>query len=121
MIQRVCNSIAWFPRFLKLLKSIVSFLRDVEAMKDLQRMLKREGKRETAEVLKKTAISSFAKWRFFTLHLVCKALDKFILSLSESLNPKPFRAKRDGTQLRSVCEAFGSKKWYHYLWLRTSV
>ena len=116
MIQRGLCSLRCFPSWLTKLKSIVSFLRNELVVNEICGSLERDGLSGLAGLIRKSALPSFASWRWGTLAEVAKALGAFLPSLVEHFDVGPFERQRDTTELKNVLAAFGSKAWHRIFW-----
>ena len=110
-IQRGCNSLRWFPKWIAELKNILSFLRSEPILEDLCRSLKARGMQGLADILRTTKKPSFAQWRWGKLRACCTSTGKYFASLREVFDPRGFRGMRDGARLARVCAAFADPLW----------
>ena len=103
----------FFPKFIKYVKAIISFLR--EEMEAVCHDLRKRGYVGLAGMMQKVHLPNFAAWRWSTLDSCLKAISPFVESFGLVFDPTGFRNSRDTTRIKLVCEALLSRAWYSQL------
>ena len=71
VIRKGLCRLPWFPRWLKLLKSITYFVRNDNLNDELCKLFRAAGLHGVATLVAQARVPDFAKWRWNTLHLAC--------------------------------------------------
>ena len=113
LIRKGLWTLPCFPKFIKLLKAVVSFLR--EDIYNVSSDLRKRGFPGLADLMDSTSLPSFASWRWETLHECLESIQRFHSSWSVAFDPSLFKTSRDKTKLALVCEALRCPLWREQL------
>ena len=95
LIRKGLCSMKRFPRWLKLLKSLVKFCRNHSLMGTLCKKLDYVGKSGLADLLRQLRCPSFLHWRWSALSGVCDAVNTCVNSFISNFSPDWFENTRD--------------------------
>lgn len=111
VIRRALSSLSYFPSWIDKLKALISFLRQTTILDEIVRDLRRRGLEALASVLASGKYTTFANWRWGTLHRCCSVVGGFLDSLREHFDPSPWRNLRDRSRLNKVLGALTCPMW----------
>ena len=87
--------------FFEKFKSLISYLRDSNALDDLAKHMKDAGSPGLSSAVRSMRLANIAEWRWSTLGRVCKAVSRMIESLSDHFEPAwlgKSKDKKEGVQ-----------------------
>ena len=106
VIRKGLSSLSFFPRFLELLKSVASFLRDTSNLHELYRRLRAARLPELAAAVLRLRVRGIAEWRWATLGRCTRGVNTVLISLANVFDVSWFTVSRDSKKLCNVAEAF---------------
>jgi hypothetical protein len=110
LLRRGLFAAPWFPCFLERLKALLKLLRN--HMEDIRSDLDALGLAGVSELLESISLPYFAKWRWKTLHQVCRAIGKQLDTLRQNWGNFKFLQKlRDTTMVKLCQQAMASGEW----------
>ena len=93
LIKRGLSLIDWFPSWLALLKHVVSWFRDENMRADTMEMFRALNLTGLCQIVQGMHLPNFAAWRWNTLELCCRGLERGLVSIRAHFDPGHFAKK----------------------------
>lgn len=111
-IRRGLSGLRFFPKWVRGLKALVSFLRNSQHTTLITRGLRKKGMHGAADLIKKLSLPNFAEWRWGTLLGCCNALSGVLATLAANFDASLFQSARERTGLSDMLAALSSPAWH---------
>ena len=112
ILKRGLQMLAWFPRFMEYLRSIIHFFRCGLLVQALCKKIEERGFPIISAMVSKVSIPSVAEWRWGTLHSALKQLRTIRCTLRAYWSPELFANAKDAKCLQRVGLALNSVSFH---------